>query len=199
MLKLPTSTEVRKNLPKASLYKQFEWTNAWKTAFDADVVRLDIVNNISPATVPAIAKGAEVDAIFVIEVQLRAKAFNSENILHIAKAMPHHILWVLSYEGDACLAVYQDRLFTTSWQSAENISISLGGLNLDNAWSNMVCEIGNFTIKQGNTLTVQIEANERSEKIERQISALERQMRASKQPHRQRELFKQIKKLKEEL
>ena len=44
MLGLPTTTEVRRLLPKAQLFKRFDWTPSQRERFDADVSRLDFVN-----------------------------------------------------------------------------------------------------------------------------------------------------------
>lgn len=45
-------------------------------------------------------------------------------------------------------------------------------------------------------LTEQIKADEERDKLLRQIAALERQMNATKQPRRKRELFLELQKLK---
>ncbi|MDE6856274.1 MAG: DUF4391 domain-containing protein, partial [Muribaculaceae bacterium] len=60
MFGLPSSTEVKRPLPKTQLFKRFDWTASQRDRFDADVSRLDFVNWISPHTVPAIAVGDEV-------------------------------------------------------------------------------------------------------------------------------------------
>lgn len=66
MLGLPLSTEVKRPLPKAQLYKRFDWAPSQRESFDGDVARLDFVNWISPRTLPAIAEGTEIKEIFVI-------------------------------------------------------------------------------------------------------------------------------------
>ena len=47
MLGLPSSTEVKRPLPKAQLFKRFDWTASQRERFDAEVSRLDFVNWIS--------------------------------------------------------------------------------------------------------------------------------------------------------
>lgn len=54
-------------------------------------------------------------------------------------------------------------------------------------------------IDQGNTLDEQIAADEHRQKIEKEITKLEKQARAEKQPKKKFELAQQIKKLKDEL
>ena len=54
-------------------------------------------------------------------------------------------------------------------------------------------------IDQRNTLDEQIAADEHRQKIEKEITKLEKQARAEKQPKKKFELAQQIKKLKDEL
>lgn len=212
MLGLPQSTEVKRSLPKAQLYRRFDWKPAWRDAFDAEVARLDFVNWIAPRTLPAIAEGQEVKEIFVVEVTLKTRDFDTKNIALLAKSIPQRVVYFLRYEDEAMLAVFYTRLFLTPWQHAEGMSLQVNGLNLDAVWENIVrvvanvgtslCDVSNDADAnhnqhaQGMSLHDQIIADEQRAKIERQIAALERQMNATKQPRRKRELFEQIKKLK---
>ena len=196
MLNLPQSTEVKRPLPKAQLFKRFDWTASQRVRFDAEVSRLDFVNWISPHTVPAIAAGNEVNEIFVVEVSLKSRDFDTKAIVLLAKYIPQRIIYVLRYEEEAMLAAYHGKLFTAPWQSLDAISLTLAGLNLDAVWEKIVTTIGDFSIEQDNSLSEQIKIDEERAKLERQIAALERQMNATKQPRHKRELFVELQKLK---
>ncbi len=199
MLGLPQSTEVKRPLPKAQLYKRFDWKPSQRECFDGDVSHLDFVNWIAPRTLPAIAEGIEVKEIFVIEVSLKSRDFDQKNIVMLAKSIPQRVIYLLRFEDEAMLAVYHAKLFTAPWQSLESASVELSGLNLDAVWQSVVSSIGQFLVEQDKSLAEQIRADEERAKLERQIAALERQMKATKQPRRKRELFVELQKLKEEL
>ena len=94
------------------------------------------------------------------------------------------------------LAVYHTKLFTAPWQSVDDTKLSLSGLNLDVVWQNIVAFIGGLDVAEGNSLTEQIRVDEERTRLMRQIESLERQMRSTSQPRRQRELYSEIKKLK---
>lgn len=196
MLGLPLSTEVKRPLPKAQLYKRFEWTPSQRERFDGEVSRLDFVNWISPRTVPAVAIGNEVKEIFVVEVLLKSHDLDPKAITLLAKNIPQRIVYLLRYEDEAMLATYHVKLFTTPWQSVEDITLPLSGLNLDVVWENIVSTIGQFSVKEDKSLSEQIKVDEERDKLLRQIEALERQMKATKQPRRKRELFVELQKLK---
>ena len=196
MLGLPQTTEVKRPLPKAQLFKRFDWTASQRERFDAEVSRLDFVNWISPHTVPAIAVGNEVKEIFVVEVSLKSRDFDTKAITLLAKHIPQCIVYLLRYEDKVMLAVFYTKLFTSPWRATDDFALPLAGLNLDAVWENIVSSIGDFTIEGDKSLTEQIKVDEERNRLLRQIDALERQMRLTSQPRRQRELYSEIKKLK---
>ena len=189
MLSLPNFTEVKRPLPKAQLFKRFDWSASQRERFDADVSRLDFVNWISPHTVPAIAEGMEVKEIFVVEVSLKSRDYDMKVIELLAKSIPQRIVYLLRYEDEAVLAVYHTKLFTSPWQSLEAISVPLSGLNLDAVWQNLVSSIGQFSVNQDKSLEEQIKIGEERSKLLRKIEVLKKQMNSTKQPRRKRELF----------
>ena len=214
MLGLPQSTEVKRPLPKAQLYKRFDWSPSQRERFDAEVSRLDFVNWISPRTVPVIAVGNEVKEIFVVEVSLKSRDFDTKAITLLAKNIPQRIVFVLRYEDEIRLAVYHTKLFMTDWQpitphssllTPNSSFLTIQGLNLDTLWENIVRQIGNinssFLTPNSSlyALSEQIKADEERAKLERLIAALERQMNATKQPRRKRELFVELQKLKSDV
>ena len=199
MLGLPQSTEVTRPLPKAQLFKRFDWSASQRERFDADVSHLDFVNWIAPRTLPAISEGIEVKEIFVIEVSLKSRDFDPKSIVLLAKSIPQRVIYLLRYEDEAILAVYHTKLFTAPWQSLDAASVNLSGLNLDAVWQNIVAFIGELEVAEGYSLTEQIRVDEERTRLMRQIESLERQMRSTAQPRRQRELYAEIKKLKGDL
>lgn len=199
MLNLPESTEVKRPLPKTQLYKRFDWKPSQRESFDGDVARLDFVNWIAPRTLPAIAEGDEVKEIFIIEVSLKSRYFDSKNIVLLAKSIPQRVIYLLRYDNDATLAVYHTKLFTSPWKSLSDIILHIDGLNLDAVWQNIVAFVGDLEVADSNSLTEQIRIDEERARLVRQIESLERLMRSTSQPRRQRELYSEIKKFKHTL
>lgn len=196
MLGLPKSTEVKRPLPKAQLYKRFDWKPSQRESFDGEVSRLDFVNWIAPRTLPAIAEGTEVKEIFVIEVTLKTRDFDPKNIVLLAKSIPQRVIYLLHFEDESMLAVYHSKLFTSPWQPIDNVTVPFEGLSLDAVWQSLVSSIGQFSVEQENSLTEQIKVDEERDQLLRQISTLERQMTTTKQPRQKREFYSEIKKLK---
>ena len=197
MLGLPQSTEVKRPLPQAQLYKRFDWKPSQRDSFDGEVSRLDFVNWIAPRTLPAIAEGIEVKEIFVIEVSLKSRAFDQKSVVLLAKSIPQRVIYLLRFEDEAMLAVYHSKLFTSSWLPLDNVTLPLEGLSFDAVWQNIVAYIGSFEVAAGKSLAEQIRIDEEHAQLVRQIAALERQMNATKQPRRKRELFLELQNLKQ--
>ena len=87
----------------------------------------------------------------------------------------------------------------SAWQFTNEARVPLSGLNLDAVWENIVKAIGQIEVAGENTLAGQIAEDDRKAKMLTQIATLERKMVNEKQPHRKREYFEQVKKLKEQI
>ena len=199
MYGLPHTTEIRKQLPKKAIYAKFELKSAQRDGFDADVSRIDIVAVISPTTVPAFASGENIKEFYVLDVQLKKKDYDEKNIAMLSKLIPQNILFSLQYEDETQLAVYHTKLIKSDWKSTADIEIRLSGLNLDTVWENIIKDIGEIHVREGKTLTEQIQEDERLRVLKRQLDELERKCRTEKQPRRRLELYEKLTSLKKQL
>ena len=197
MYGLPHTTEIRKQLPKKAIYAKFELKPAQRDGFDADVSRIDIVAVVSPTTVPAIAAGEDIKEFYVLAVQLKRKDYEETNLAMLSKLIPQNILFALQYEDQTQLAIHHTKLIKSEWKPTDATTISLTGLNLDTAWENIIKTIGEIQVQEGNTLTEQILDDEQRAKTLKLIADLEKKMAKETQPRKKRELFEQIKKLKQ--
>ena len=195
MLGLPKQTEVKKQLSKSAIYTKFQINNAQKERIDADISKMVIVNEILPATI-SIAAGNNVHAFFVVHVVLKRKDYDEKSITAISKLIPQNILFVLECDTEVRLAVYHNKLIQSPWQAKENAKIELKGLDMDSVWENIILQIGEIEIAQGNTLDEQIAIDDKKAKLEKEIARLEKQARAEIQPKKKFELVQMIQKLK---
>ena len=198
MLGLPKATELNKQLPKNAIYAKFQMNTAERAKIDADISRITIVNEVSPAKIN-IADGERVKAFFVLLVALKRKDFEDKTIITISKLIPQNMLLVLECDGEAKLATYHTKLMQTDWKRKENLFIELKGLNMDAVWENIIVQIGGITIEQGNTLDEQIAVDEQRMKIQKEIDRLTKLAKNEKQPKKKFELVQRINKLKQGL
>lgn len=196
MLGLPHSTDINRPLPKNTVYVKFALKSAQRDHFDEDISRMAVVNVISPTTVPALHKGEDIECIYVVEVFLKRKAYDVKNILLLSRLIPQRIIFALRCGDEIQTAVYHTRLILSNWLREVDSQLILQGVNLDSVWTNLIAEIGNIVIENGNTLEQQIVMDDEKARRLETIAALERKARAERQPRKRLELFEQIKKLK---
>jgi hypothetical protein len=199
MYGLPQTTEVRKQLPKKAIYAKFELKPSQRESFDADIARIDIVAVVSTSTVPALNAGTEVKEFYLLAVQLKRKDYDSKNIALLTKLIPQRMVFALQFEEQTQFAIYHTKLISSAWQTTEEATLPLSGLNLDTVWENIVTHIGEIEVTDGNTLAEQIVADDAHAKLIKQIELLEKKARAEKQPRKKLELFEKIKELKKKL
>ena len=199
MFKLPEVTELRKALPKAQIYRKFELTNAQVAKFDADISRIDIVNEVSTRTIPAIQEGQKVKSFYLLSVTLKTKDYDPRNIERIAKLIPQNLIFALQFEEEIQLAVFCEKLFSTKWMPETKATIELSGLNFDDVWENIIKKIEGGEWDNDLSLEENIEIKDKKEKLEKEINRLEKLARKEVQPKKKFELVNKKRKLEEEL
>ncbi len=193
MLGLPASTEIRKVITKKKVYERFgtEMSAERRKSFDADIARITLVNEVSPVSVN-IPEGDSVKSFFVILVILRRKDYDKQNIAFIAKMFGQKLLLVLEYEGQHSLAIWQTRLIQLDWTALENLHVEIVGLDLDKVWENIVAGAAGVEVAQGQSLDEQLVAQQKRQKLEKEIAKLEKLAWAEKQPKRKMEYVQKI-------
>lgn len=199
MLKLPEVTQLQKSLPKVQIYRKFQLTNSQQTKFDADISRIDIVNEVSSRTIPSIKEGEKVKSFYVLSVTLKTKNYETRNIERIAKLIPQNLIFALQFEEEIQLAVFCEKLFSTKWMPETKATIELSGLNFDDVWENIIKKIEGGEWNNDLSLEENIELKEKKEKLEKEINRLEKLARKEVQPKKKFELVNQKRKLEEEL
>ena len=196
MLGLPVSTEIHKVITKKRVYEHFgaEMSAERRKSFDADIARITLVNEVSPVSVN-IPSGESVNSFFVILIALRKKDFDKQNIAFIAKMFGQKLLLVLEYEGQHALAIWQTRLILQDWAAPDHFQVSIAGLDLDKVWENIVADAAGVEVAQGQMLDEQLAAQQKRQKLEKEIAKLEKLAWAEKQPKRKYELMEQIKEM----
>lgn len=199
MFGLPKSTEIAKQLPKKAIYSKFELKPAQRDRFDADISRIDIVNIVSPNTVPGLKEGERVKEFYVLLVSLKQEAVDEKNIMLLSKLIKQHIVFALVYQDRVRLAVVHEKLFATDWEPLADAVLPLMGFDMDKVWENLVMAIGHFEVMEGVTIEEQITIDGEKQKVIKQIETLEKKARSEKQPRRKFELFQQVRALKKHL
>lgn len=197
---LPSSTEIRKLVHKKMLYAKFptELSGEKRKQFDDDIGRIIITNEISPVSVN-IKEGEQVKSIFVLQVELKNKAYNERNIVLIAKLFGQHLLIVLKYADEVQFAIYQTRLLHSEWMEVDNACVKLSGLDLDAVWENLVTKVSGIVVTDEHSLDEQIVIEQEKVKLLKQIEELDRKARKETQAKKKFEMFQRLKEYQKRL
>lgn len=194
MLGLPASTEIHKLITRKRVYEHFgaDMNAERRKRFEADIARMVLTNEVSPVSINLPA-GEQVQSFFVLQVTLKGKEFDAQNIALLARLFGQRLVMMLEYEGRQRLAVWQGRLYLTEWADAGAWTLPLTGLNLDQAWEHIVAQIAGIDREPGRDLDEQLAQAAQREKLQKEIARLEKQARAERQPKKKFELVQKIK------
>ena len=199
MFGLPKTTEINKPLPKKAVFDKFKPKPDDRRLFDEQISRMAIAVEISPQTI-SVAPNADVSAIYVILVTLKTPECDKKNIALLSKQIDQRMVFALQYEDTVRLAIYRsERVLTSDSKPVAEWKLNLSGLDLGAIWENIIAQIGGIDLAGGKDLDETLDANERREKLIKQIAALEKIAMNERQPRRKWELACNIKKLKAEL
>lgn len=199
MLGLPPSTEINKQLPKKAIFDKFIPNSADRKLFDDQISRLTIAAEISPQTVN-VKPNTDVSAIFIILVTLKTLECDKKNIALLSKLIDQRMLFVLKSGEGARLAVFRaGKVLISENVPLADLKIPLIGLNLEDVWVNIIARVGCFDLTEDQDIDEIIIAHERKEKLNKQISLLEKKAKKERQPRRKWDIANEIKKLKTEL
>ena len=200
MFDLPKSTEIRKPIHKTVIYQKFatEMNSDNQKRFEEDISRIVITNEISEASVH-IKATEKVPAMFVVQVELKKKAYNDRNIVLVSKLFGQKLLLALHYGNEYQLAIYETRLLKSDWKTEDDISLKISGLDLNSVWENIVTQVSGIEADNGNTLTEQIALDAEKAMIKKQIEELEQKARKEVQSKKKFEMVQRIKQYQERL
>ena len=212
MFGFPDSTEFNKRIPKQKFYENIEVSSSLHRVFVEQIKIVYWRNKLAAATLN-LAAGDAVTEIEIFEVKLNTPQLDEAVLRQIDKAIPYHILFVLTYEGKAQAwigykeassggnAFKVNRYYHTDWMPENELQFMLGGLNMDAVYESLVRQIAGERLQAASheSLKESVGRDEERRRLERQIAALENAMRKEKQLNRKMELNAELKRLKKEL
>lgn len=208
MLGLPPATEIKKQLPKTQLATKKGLKPEDRRLLDNNVSRLDLVNQISPQTIPALAAGQSVKSIFVMKATVKRKNYDSRAVQLILKLIPQKLILVLSFECESQLAVMHEKLLVSDWRPdcvwQNEASLKIRGADLDAVWIGFKSQVSGIVLDDDADIseaafTERLHVREEEERLRKRISLLEKARRAEIQPRRKFAIHTEIQKLKTKL
>lgn len=212
MIDLPDTTLFKRRIPKQKFYENLNVTTAIKQAFIEQIKVIFWNNKIAPATTN-LAEGKSVNEVELFEIKLNTQTLDEAVLKLIDREISYHIVFLLSYEKKYQLWIgYKEEsggksafqvssYYHTPWQTEEEISLEIQGLDMDSVYENFVRQIAGDTLKAENDESLQesVEREQQRQALKKQIEKLTKAVRREKQFNKQMELNKELKKLKKQL
>ena len=204
MLDFPQKTFFNRVIPKAKFYEKLPVTQAVRGCFVNEIAAIVWRNKLSPETLN-VQPGSRVREIEVIEITLKGETLNDSVLKLIDKGIPYQLLFMLKCgeEYQLCIGYKETETasvkeyFKTPWQTLAELPLQISGLTLDEVCDNFIRQINTrLASAEDMSLKEAIADDAQRLKIEKQIAALEKKMKAEKQPKRKFELHEEIQRLK---
>ena len=199
MLGLPRSTEVNRRVAKEKLYQNAALVPRTREMIKDQIDSVFWRNKLADSTM-AISAGETVAEIQIFEIQLRQRELDKRVLPAIAKAIPYKILFILVFGDEAQLWIEAAGMFyNTDWQPLGGFALKFEGLNLDAVYENLARQISGGRLGTEGDIEEAVDRDKKRQKLERDITALEKKLLREKQFNKQVELNGELKRLKKEL
>lgn len=213
MIDFPQGTAFNRRIPKQKFYENLSVTPELKRVFVEQINVIYWRNKISPTTVN-IGAGEAVSEIEVIEIRLNQSTLDRRVLQLIDREIPYHILFLFVYEEQVQAWIgYKEQsqgrtsafkpgtYYKTEWLSRNELSLQLNGLNMDAVYENFLRQIAGERLEDrtGGDLREAVARDERRQKLQKEIAALEKKVRREKQFNIQVALNGELKRLRGEL
>ncbi len=199
MLGLPSLTEVNRRVAKEKFYQNLTLTPQLREMFKNQIDSVVWRNKLSDSTV-SIAVGETVKEIQVFEIVLRQRGIEKRILSAIAKAIPYKILFILTFDKEVQTWIeVSGTFYNTDWLLLDGFTLKFEGLNLDALYENLVRQISGDRLGAEENIATAVDRDKQRQKLERDISALEKKVLREKQFNRQFELNIELKRLRIEL
>lgn len=199
MLGLPRSTEVNRRVAKEKIYANTTMTTQLRDIIKNQIELIIWRNKLSDTTV-GLAPGEDVKEIQVLEISLRQRGLDKRVLTAINKAIPYKILFVLTFENVAQTWIEASGTFYNSdWFRIDGSTLKLDGLNLDTVYGNLARHIAGGKLDSVGDIAEAVEKDKLRQKLEREITGLEKKILREKQFNRQVELNCELKRLRADL
>ena len=212
MFNFPKTTEFNKRIPKPEFYENLSVSPTIKRVF-VDQIRLIYWRNKLAQETLNVAAGETVSEIEVFELKLAVPDLDVSVLKLIDKEIPYHLLFLLEYEGkyQACIGYKEassgtaafkvGSYYHTDWLTEDELPLKVEGLSLDAVYENFVRQIAGDELHTGQeeSLKESVERAAARKKLEKEIAALQAQIRKEKQFKRQMEVNSELRKLKRKM
>lgn len=207
LFKWPDSCRFGQRIPKEKIYQNAGVNTADRKRFVEEVNKITWAYKLADHTVNLPAS-EEIAELVIIEMDANGHDVSEEVLAIIDKAISHPVIFeinrvfghrrqtrmVAAHKQPGFRSQKLSRYFSTDWQPSETERAPLPpATNLENQYTSLLESLSKVPVLPGETLSSVAERLEDIERLEREISALQRKQKNEKQFNRRVELLRVIK------
>lgn len=211
ILNYPQSCIVDKVIPKTMFYKFMEVNPRMKARFVNDVVSITWLYKLSAQSLN-VNDTDDMKEIEVFVATLKGPECPTDLFSFIDCNMPHHIVFILTYESNAMLLLnYKDwtdethtkfhitQSFASQWVETSKLNLPVQGQSLNRIYENFVASISGIGEHIAGAMAEIVLLRQRIAKLENEINSLQAKVRKEPQFNLQMEMNKQVKTKRKDL
>lgn len=211
ILSYPHTCIVDRIVPKNMFYKFMEINPKMKSHFVNDVVSINWLYKLSAQTLN-VTSSEDMSEVEVFVATLKGPDCPSDLFSFIDQNMPHHIIFILMYEGSAMILInYKDwtdsthskfritQSFTSPWMPVTQLTLPVQGQSLSRVYDNFVAQISGIGEHKAGAMAEIVNLKKRIASMESELKALESKVRKELQFNKQMEMNKLVKTKRKEL
>lgn len=199
MIQFSSTTAVGRAIPKEAFYKHLPLNSNLKGKFVSDIKRITLSNSFRADTLN-LDSGTEVSEILLLTIDLKNRQYDGRILENIARQNSHKLVFLLQFEGEAQLAIYYTKLYTTAWCPNDKITLTINGYTLDAVWLSFLEQIalqdGLIECDPNEDIDGKLQRQEIILKMQKEIETIERQIQHEIQPKKKYALFERMRDIK---
>lgn len=211
ILRYPDSCVVNRVVPKTMFYRFMEVNPRMKTRFVNDVVNITWLYKLSSDSLN-VTDSDDMKEVEIFVAALKQPDCPQDLFTFIDANMPHHIVFILTYENNAMLLInYKNwsdathtkfnivKSFISPWVSIDALQLPVEGQSLSRIYDNFVASISGIGEHKAGEMAHIVELKKIIVAKEVELKATESKMRKEPQFDIQMQMNKKVKALRKEL
>lgn len=211
ILRYPDSCVVNRVVPKTMFYRFMEVNPRMKTRFVNDVVNITWLYKLSADSLN-VTDSEDMKEVEVFVAALKQPDCPQDLFTFIDANMPHHIVFILTYEGNAMLLInYKNwsdathtkfnivKSFTSPWVGIDALQLSVEGQSLARIYDNFVASISGIGEHKAGEMAHIVELKKKVAQKELELKTTEAKMRREAQYDIQLQMNKKVKQLRKDV
>ena len=211
ILRYPDSCVVNRVVPKTMFYRFMEVNPRMKTRFVNDIVNITWLYKLSSDSLN-VTDSDDMKEVEIFVAALKQPDCPQDLFTFIDANMPHHIVFILTYENNAMLLInYKNwsdathtkfnivKSFISPWVSIDALQLPVEGQSLSRIYDNFVASISGIGEHKAGEMAHIVELKKKIAAKEVELKATESKMRKEPQFDLQMQMNKKVKALRKEL